>query len=67
MSGSSDDWAKANASIPYTFTIELPGKPRTLCPFEFPASEILGVGKEQFAGLKAMLNSLATNNFETEK
>ena len=65
------DWAFGVAGIPCSFTIELPpycDKPSDVgnittvgdCSigFELPPDRILGVGKEVYAGLKAMLGKV---------
>ena len=54
--GGSDDWALGSANITYSFTIELP--PKAEPGFVLPASRILPVGKEMYAGVAAMLEKL---------
>ena len=53
------NWAYSVSRFNYSFTIELPPSKATGLPgFELPESEILETGKEQFAGLMAMLKKL---------
>ena len=54
--GGSDDWALGSADFEYSFTIELP--PKGSPGFVLPASRILSVGKEMFAGVAAMVTKL---------
>ena len=55
------NWAYSVSRFNYSFTIELPPSKAFhtgLSGFELPESEILETGKEQFAGLMAMLKKL---------
>ena len=67
--GASDDWALGAGGFQYSYTIELPPAKCNIDPnecsygFELPASEILSVGKEQYAGLVAMLEHLQNKGF----
>lgn len=54
--GASDDWAKATAKVPYSFTIELPGGPTG---FVIDKSEIIPVGNEMWAAMKEMAGEAA--------
>ena len=54
--GGSDDWALGGAGMTYSYTIELP--PKGNPGFALPASRIVGVGKETYAGVTAMLTKL---------
>ena len=60
FSGIAKNWAYSVGGFNYSYTIELPPK-YSLIPlegFDFPENEILEVGKEQYAGLMAMLKYL---------
>ena len=54
--GGSDYWASGSAGFEYSFTIELP--PKGSPGFVLPASRILSVGKEMYAGVAAMVTKL---------
>lgn len=52
--GASDDWAKATAEIPYSFTVELPGD-----DFVISKSQIIPIGEEMWAAIKEMAGEAA--------
>ncbi|KAL1465084.1 hypothetical protein WDU94_004679 [Cyamophila willieti] len=54
--GASDDWAKGVAKIKYAYTIELRDKGKY--GFLLPASNILPVGKESLAAVKAIASEI---------
>lgn len=57
--GGSDDYAHGSAKIPYSFTIELPDTGRS--GFLLPPNEIIPVGQETAIGLRAMIESFASD------
>ncbi len=60
-SGTSLDWAKGKARIKYSFGLELrPANVNLLSSFGFllPESDIIPVGKETFAGMKAIADAI---------
>ncbi len=54
--GGSDDWARGQAKIPYTYTIELPDTGRY--GFLLPAPRIKSTVQEAFVGVLAMVRAL---------
>ena len=60
--GNSMDWASEKARILYSYTIELPperyadGSDMECKRFKLPKNEILDVGREQHAGLVALIS-----------
>jgi len=61
LSGVSDDWAKGNATIKYSYTLELsPGDTGVDAGygFELPESRAPRVGEETYIGIKTFLKSL---------
>ena len=55
------NWAYSESGIPYSYTIELPPSKAVttgLDGFDLPESDILEVGREQSAGLMAMIHRL---------
>lgn len=61
LSGVSDDWAKGNATIKYSYTLELsPGDSSVDAGFgfELPESRAPRVGEETYIGIKTFLKSL---------
>ncbi len=57
--GGSDDWAKGEAKIEYSYTVELPDTGRH--GFLLPASRIEKTVTDTHAGVKAMLRELVHN------
>jgi len=56
-SGGSDDWVKGVAGVKFAYTVELPD--RGDFGFLLPASEILPVGQETYAGIKTLVEEVA--------
>ena len=63
-SGPSDDWARGNASIKYSYTLELrPGQsgPDSNYGFTLPENRVPLAGDETYQGVKAYLKAFLKN------
>ena len=55
--GGSDDWAYADAKVPYSYTVELRGYDNRH-HFDLPLDQIVPAGQETFAGIIAMVKAI---------